>query len=163
MSLLAIGQDVGTLLKQRGETIGVGESSIGGLLSAALLSVPGASAYFVGGAVIYTYASRRRLFELGRDDVSGLAPMSVEMAAVFAKRARNTFGTTLGIAELGATGPTGTTYGHDAGTCVIGVDGPVSMTERITTGSNDREQNMWAFTRGAIALLTRAVQSANNS
>ena len=52
--LLPIAARIGERLKARSETISVAESSIGGLVSAALLSVPGASAYYIGGAVIYT-------------------------------------------------------------------------------------------------------------
>ena len=47
-------------LKERGDTIAVTESSTGGLISAALLSIPGASAYFVGGSVVYTLESRKK-------------------------------------------------------------------------------------------------------
>jgi len=58
---------VGEKLKARGETIAVAESSSGGLISAALLSVPGASAYYLGGAVVYTAKARMRLMEIPRE------------------------------------------------------------------------------------------------
>lgn len=155
-----IGHDLGQLLKDRGESVGVAESSTGGLVSATLLSVPGASRYYAGGAVVYTTNSRRRLFGLSREDVVGLEPLSVEIAAVFAARARETFDSTWGIAELGAAGPTGTGYGHPAGVCVVAVNGPVSMAEEFRTGSSVREDNMWEFTRKALDLLSRAIRSA---
>ncbi|HYI06553.1 MAG TPA: CinA family protein, partial [Reyranella sp.] len=50
-SLLPLAKKVGEKLKARKETVGVSESSAGGLISAVLLAVPGASAYFMGGAV----------------------------------------------------------------------------------------------------------------
>ena len=53
-ALVALAERVGERLKARGETIAIAESSAGGLISAALLAIPGASAYFVGGAVVYT-------------------------------------------------------------------------------------------------------------
>jgi nicotinamide-nucleotide amidase len=53
--------EVATRLKARGDTIAVAESSTGGMISAALLAVPGASAYFLGGAVVYTRTARRVL------------------------------------------------------------------------------------------------------
>ena len=52
--LMSLAAEVGEALKARGEKVAVAESSSGGLISAALLSVPGASAYYLGGAVVYT-------------------------------------------------------------------------------------------------------------
>ena len=57
-TLIPLAEKIAALLKQRGETIAVSESSTGGLISAALLAVPGASAYYVGGAVVYTFAAK---------------------------------------------------------------------------------------------------------
>src|SRR5688572_4413847 len=53
-TLIPLAEKIAARLQQRGETIAVSESSTGGLISAALLAVPGASAYFLGGAVVYT-------------------------------------------------------------------------------------------------------------
>ena len=110
---------VGELLKTRDETVAVAESSTGGLIAASLLSVPGASAYFLGGSVVYTLASRRELLEIRAADVEGLQPLSEAMVQRFARRARAQLGTTWGIAELGAAGPAGARYGHPAGTCLL--------------------------------------------
>lgn len=153
-----LGRDAGELLAARGEKVGVAESSTGGLISAALLAVPGASRYYEGGAVVYTYGSRRQLFNLRKSDVEGMSPLSTDIASVFARRARETFGCTWAIAELGASGPTGTSYGHDPGVCVVAVDGPVCLAERIETGSAEREANMWAFTEHALNVLVRALR-----
>ena len=159
-SLTHLGQRVGDLLKTSGHSIAVAESSTGGLLSASLLAVPGASAYFHGGTVIYTYQSRRLLFGLTRDDVRDLAPMSVEVGAVFARRVRERFGTTWSVCELGATGPSGTRYGHPAGTCIIAIDGPLTTQHALATGESDREANMWAFTRYALDRLADTIELA---
>lgn len=148
---------VGELLKSREETVAVAESSTGGLIAASLLSVPGASAYFLGGSVVYTLASRRELLEIKAADVEGLKPLSEPMVQRFARRARDQLRTTWGIAELGAAGPAGAVYGHPAGTCVLAIEGPVTLTMTVETGSSDREANMWAFTSNAISLLERAL------
>jgi len=144
---------IGELLKSRGETIAVAESSTGGLISASLLALPGASAYFQGGSVVYTLASRRELLRITAADVEGLHPLSEPMVRQFARHARLQLGTTWGLAELGAAGPTGTRYGHAAGTSVLAVDGPVTMSITVQTGSDDREANMWQFTARALTLL----------
>jgi PncC family amidohydrolase len=96
---------IGELLKTRGETVAVAESSTGGLVSASLLSVPGASAFFLGGRVVYTLVSRRELLEVTARDVEGLQPLSEPMVQRFARRAREQRGATWGVAELGAARP----------------------------------------------------------
>ena len=144
---------IGELLKSRGETIAVAESSTGGLISASLLALPGASAYFQGGSVVYTLASRRELLRIRAADVEGIEPLSEPMVRRFAQRAREQLGTTWGLAELGAAGPTGARYGHPAGTSVLAVDGIVTASITVQTGSDDREANMWAFTTSALMLL----------
>lgn len=144
-------------LKARGETVAVAESSTGGLISATLLAVPGASAWYLGGSVVYTLVSRRELIRITAADVDGLEPLSEPMVRRFAERARDQLGATWGVAELGAAGPTGARYGHPAGTSVIAVTGPVTLSTTLQTGSADREQNMWQFTRAAMVLLDRAL------
>jgi PncC family amidohydrolase len=150
---------IGELLKARGETVAVAESSTGGLIAASLLSVSGASAYFLGSSVVYTLVSRRELLKIRAADVEGLSPLSEPMVQRFASRVREQLDATWGIAELGAAGPSGARYGHPAGTCVLAVVGPVTLTTTVETGSNDREGNMWRFTGAAMNLLERALSS----
>lgn len=153
-------REIARLLLERGETVSVAESSSGGIISAALLSVPGASGYYRGGSVVYTLPSRRAFLDIPRDKVSGLEPLSEEMVQVFAHAAREKLDAAWGVAELGAAGPSGSRYGHPAGTSVIGVSGPVNMTSLVQTGSDDRSENMWAFAEAALALLLKSLQTA---
>ncbi len=148
---------IAVLLKRKGETVTVAESSTGGLLSAELLSVPGASAYYSGGSVIYTLPSRRALLGISREDVAGLEPLTEAMALAFARAAREKLPSTWAIAELGVAGPTGAAYGHPPGISVIGIDGPKQVTARIETGISDRVENMNRFTAHALALLESAL------
>lgn len=152
--------EIGSLLTERQETVSVAESSSGGLIAARLLAVPGASKYFLGGSVVYTLPSRRAYLDVKREDVEGLAPLSAEMAAVFARGAREKLAATWGIAELGAAGPTGSRYGHDAGTTAIGIDGPRSHALVSQTGDTDRDQNMWAFSEAALAAFLDVLKRA---
>ncbi|MAW43292.1 MAG: CinA family protein [Gammaproteobacteria bacterium TMED243] len=160
--LTQMAEEVAQLLRQRGETVVVAETSTGGLLSSALLAVPGASAYYKGGSVLYTYESRKILLGMTRADVEGLAPMSEAMVMAFANKARVQFDATWAIAELGIAGPTGVVYG-EAGSSVIGVSGPNPVSALLETGSTDREANMWLFAEHGLGLLHRALTEAEDS
>jgi len=149
---------LGALLKTRKETVAVAESSAGGLISAALLAVPGASAYYIGGEVIYTQAARRAILRVPDDAVVGVRSSSEPYALIKARAVREQLGTTWGLSETGATGPTGNRYGDAAGHACIAVAGPVERVITVETGQPDREANMWAFARAAIELLEAAVK-----
>jgi PncC family amidohydrolase len=151
--LTAMAGSLGALLKERKETVAVAESSAGGLISAALLAVPGASAYFLGGGVIYTQAARRALLRVPDESVTGIRSSTEAYALVKARAIRQLLGTTWGLAETGATGPTGNRYGDAAGHACIAVVGPVERAITLETGDADREKNMWVFARAALALL----------
>lgn len=140
-----------------GQSLAVAESSTAGLISAKLLAVPGASAYYAGGSVIYTLAARRELLGIHKQDVVGLEPLTEAMVLAFAKRARLQLGATWAIAELGVAGPAPAPYGHAAGTCVLAVDGPISLTTTVTTFDDNRERNMWHFAEQAITLMNKAL------
>jgi len=144
-------------LVARGETVAVSESSTGGLISAALLSIPGASAYFLGGGVIYTQAARRRLLGIPDDAVRGIRSSTEASALLNARTVREELGTTWGLGETGAAGPTGNRYGDAAGHSCIAVTGPIERSRTIETGRADREANMWVFTRAAFALLSECL------
>lgn len=134
-------------------TVSIAESSTGGLIAANLLSVSGASSYFKGGSVIYTRESRHAFLDLDLRKVKALKPLTEPMVAEFAHAARLKLDATWGIAELGAAGPTGTPYGHAAGTSVIGISGPVNATLTVETSIAEREENMHRFTEAALELF----------
>ncbi len=158
--LSAMASAVGARLKAQKETIAVAESSAGGLISAALLAVPGASAYFLGGGVIYTQAARRALLRVGDDAVTGIRSSSEPYALLKARVVRDLLGATWGLSETGATGPTGNRYGDAAGHACIAVTGPVERVITIETGQPDRVINMWRFAKAALDLLEACLASA---
>lgn len=153
--LFAIAGEIGTKLIARKETIAVAESSTGGLISAALLSVPGASAYFLGGAVVYTRDARRLLMEIPDAEMKGIRSASEPYAQLLAKQMRGRFATTWGLSETGATGPTGNRYGDAAGHCCMAISGPVEKVITLETASGDRQANMQAFAKTALQLLLK--------
>jgi len=153
-------REASEVLKARGETIAVAESTTGGLISARLLSMPGASAYFLGGTIIYTRQARKVFLDASAEKLKGAEPLSKEMAGFFARAVRGKLGATWGIAELGIAGPTGSAYGYGPGNSVIAVSGPVEDAVEINTGHNDRMRNMEEFTECACRLLRDVVSSA---
>ncbi len=156
--LLPKAERLGALLKARRETVGVSESSSGGLVSAALLSVPGASAYFQGGAVVYTQGARTALLAIAPEQMTGIRSASEPYALLLARTMRERLGTTWGVAETGAAGPDGNRYGDAPGHTCIAVSGPVERVATVETGHGGRAANMRAFALAALELLTGALE-----
>lgn len=148
-----LAEEIAALLIARGETVSIAESTTGGLVSSSLLSVAGASKYFLGGSVVYTRESRKAFLDIDKSKLEGLKPLTPEMALVFAEAARDKLNATWGISELGASGPSDSPYGHPAGSSVFAVAGPVSNSKLIQTGSNDRAINMQMFTQEVLKLF----------
>ena len=153
--LLPIAEDVAALLKQRKQTIAVAESSTGGLISAALLAVPGASAYFLGGAVVYTRLARDQLLDIPKVALAGMRSASEPYALLLARTAQVRFSASWGLAETGATGPGGNRYGDPAGHSCLAIAGVAEQTVTLETGSADRLANMHEFAAAALRLLHR--------
>jgi nicotinamide-nucleotide amidase len=158
--LLPRAEKLAALLKDRRETIVVAESSTGGLISAALLSVPGASAYFLGGAVVYTLRARRALLDIADAAVAGMRGASEPYALLMARTAREQFSASWSLAESGATGPTGNRYGDPAGHTCLAVAGAIERAITLETGNSDRVANMRAFAAAALDLLAECLAAA---
>src|SRR5579864_4914941 len=141
-SLMPLAERLAERLKAKEETVAVAESSSGGLISAALLAVPGASAYFLGGAVVYTAKARMALMGLPREAVAGMRSASEPYAVLLARTARENLGATWGLSETGAAGPTGNPYGDAAGHTCIALSGPIEHTITLETASPERVANM---------------------
>lgn len=150
-------ESVTTVLTQQRQTIAVAESSSGGLIAAALLSVAGASAYFVGAAVIYTQTARDQLIGIDDDAMQGCRSASEPYAQLLAKRIRQIHHSDWGLAETGAAGPTGNRYGDAAGHCCIAVSGPQNLSLTIETQATDRLANMQRFSEQALTALHTAL------
>jgi len=155
--LIAIAEQIAAKLVARKQTIAVAESSTGGLISASLLAVPGASAYFLGGAVVYARDARRLLVDISDEAMEGIRSASEPYAELLASRTRERFATTWALSETGATGPTGNRYGDAAGHSCMAVVGPISSVITLETGSADRQANMHAFAARALHLLLENV------
>jgi len=153
--LVGIAGEVAAKLIARKQTIAGAESSTGGLIAASLLAVPGASAYFLGGAVVYTRDARRILMDISDEAMQGIRSASEPYAKLLAEQVRRRFATDWGLSETGATGPTGNRYGDAAGHSCMAVAGSASSVITLETGSNDRQANMQEFAKTALRLLLK--------
>jgi PncC family amidohydrolase len=155
--LLPIAEKIAAALVARKETLAVAESSTGGLISAALLAVPGASAYFLGGAVVYTRQSRRLLLGIPDAALDGIRASTETYALLLARGVRDQFSSSWSLAETGATGPTGNRYGDAAGHSCLAVAGGAERAITLETGSADRQANMTAFAAKGLGLLLESL------
>jgi nicotinamide-nucleotide amidase len=162
-NLLPQADKIAASLKDRRETIAIAESSTGGLISSALLSVAGASVYFLGGAVVYTLKARRSLLDIQDEAVKGMRGASEPYALLLARTARERFASTWALSETGATGPTGNRYGDAPGHTCIAISGPVERAITIETGVSDRVANMRAFAAAALDLLAQSIAATPKS
>ena len=153
--LIGIAEQIAAKLVARKQTIAVAESSTGGLISASLLSVPGASAYFLGGAVVYTRTARGLLMDIPDEAMKGIRSASEPYAKLLAETARRRFATDWGLSETGATGPTGNRYGDAAGHSCMAVAGASTSVITLETGKSDRQANMHEFAKTALGLLLK--------
>ncbi len=151
--LVPIAEQIAARLIERHQTISVAESSTGGLISAALLAVPGASAYFLGGAVVYTREARRLLMDIPDGAMKGIRSASEPYAQLLASRIRERFSSDWGLSETGSAGPTGNRYGDAAGHSCMAIAGPEQSVRTLETGSADRPANMQVFAGAALKLL----------
>jgi PncC family amidohydrolase len=160
--LLPLAEKIAASLIARKETIAIAESSTGGLISAALLAVPGASAYYRGGGVIYTPRARAALVNITKEEMEAIGNRGATepYATLLANRARELLNTTWGLSETGATGPSGNRYGDAAGHSCMAVAGPRAVTITLETGSSDRIANMRAFSLRALELFAEVIDSA---
>jgi PncC family amidohydrolase len=155
--LVAIAEKIAARLVARKQTIAVAESSTGGLISASLLAVPGASAYFLGSAVVYTRDARRILAGIPDDAMKGIRSASEPYAKLLASQIRDRFSTDWGLSETGATGPAGNRYGDAAGHSCMAVAGPEPSVMTLETGSPDRLGNMHVFAATALNMLLQSL------
>jgi len=155
-----LANDIAERLIARGETVAVAEATAGGLVSAALLSVAGASKFYKGGGVVYTLASRTALAGADAKQYENYRGTTPEMLASLTESMRRRLDATWCIAESGLAGPTGGRFGATVGKVTIGVAGPVSRVEVFQTGLSDRIENMVEFATRSLRYLSDAIREA---
>ena len=157
--LLPLAERIAALLKQRKETVVVAETSAGGLISAALLALPGASEYFIGGGVLYSRRSILALKDTEEAMFEGLRGGTEAWALLMARSQRERCAATWGLGESGAAGPTGNRYGDPPGhSCLVVTGRGIERASTLRTGSSDRVANMYAFATAGLKLLAQVLE-----
>jgi nicotinamide-nucleotide amidase len=146
-------KDIAALLTGAHETVSVAESSAGGLISACLLSIAGASSFFVGSSVLYSYQIRKELVGMDRQEHKTYGGSTPELIQEMARRFRERIGTDWVIGEGGAAGPSKSPYGHNAGYTALAIAGPINRAKSIETGKSDRIENMSEFTTALLSFF----------
>ena len=169
-NLTSMSAAVGALLKERQQTVSVTESSCGGLISASLVAVPGCSAFYVGGATIYTRTAQYGLLHVAESAFEGIESSTEPYALMNSRNVRAALGTTWALSETGASGPTGGSHGNDPGHSCMAVVGPVERSITVETRESrsitvetrvaDREANMWMFAKAALELLEKCIRES---
>lgn len=160
--LQPMAENIARLLRERGETVAICETTAGGLVSAALLSIPGASRYYAGAAVTYTGVARSTFLEIELEDYPGVRSSSEPYAQIIASTIRERLGATWGIGETGAAGPGGNVYGDASGHTCIAISGPSEYVETLETGLEDREENMWLFTKRTLEVFESVLRGSSS-
>ena len=152
---------IAALLAAQGETLAVAETTAGGLISAMLTEVPGASRWFLGGATAYGVLAKSRWLGLDAASFGAGGAVSVDAARLMADAARTILGATWAVAETGIAGPqAGRRSTKPAGLAYIAIAGPHPLERELCTGLPGRSENQRAFATAALALLREALERA---
>ena len=151
---------VGGLLRRRGETLAVAESCTGGLVSHLITTVPGSSAYHLGGVVAYANAVKRGLLNVPESTLLTHGAVSAETAEAMAKGVRLTLSADWGLATTGIAGPDGGTDEKPVGTAFVACAHGQDCRVVPVRFSVDRIPNQNRFAQAALNLLRLALLKA---
>ncbi|KAI2824360.1 hypothetical protein CBS115989_771 [Aspergillus niger] len=154
-SLRPLIEEIFDLLRARKETISVAETASGGLISACLLSTPGASTIYKGGLTVYTLDSRIAYTGWTPQHWENYSGPTPEIVAGIAENVRGTLKSTYTVCESGTAGPTGgTTRNRTPGYVALAVSTPSgTVTREVETGTAEREKNMVLFAGEGLKLV----------
>ncbi|KAL8823958.1 MAG: hypothetical protein Q9191_005413 [Dirinaria sp. TL-2023a] len=153
--------EISSLLKQRKETVSIAETASGGLISASLLSTPGASAFYKGGLTLYTLESRVAFAGWTQEDIEKYKGPTPGVVAGLAENVRSKLGSTYTVCESGTAGPTGgSTRNRTPGYVALAVAAEQgTFTREVETArGGDREANMVAFATEGLQLLREVIK-----
>lgn len=143
-------------LRAAGWTVATAESLTGGLLGAALTSVPGSSAVYRGGVVAYATELKHTLLGVDAGLLATAGPVNAATAAQMAAGVRDRLGADCGVATTGVAGP-GPQDGHPAGEVHVAVAWPAGTATLAPRLTGDRDQVRAATVEAVLRLLTRSV------
>lgn len=158
--------EIAQILRSKNQTLAISEAACGGLLSAYLVSVPGASEFYIGGKLVYSVRQRLRLSGWSNEEISSYVGPSRQVALKLARTTKYELGSTFVLSETGFAGPTTDLHlqnsqnsGDGVGTVYFGVSGPNGeYTSSKSTGSSERSKNMTEFARMGLEFLLETLR-----
>lgn len=156
--LSALAERVAGLLGSRGLTLATAESCTGGLVGHVLTEIPGSSAWYVGGAIVYSDALKERLAGVPADLLRARGAVSAEVAEALAVGIRERLGTDLGISVTGIAGPSGATPTKPVGLVYVGAADGAGAVVRSHRWTGDRSANKRASAAAALECLLERLE-----
>ncbi len=148
-----LAQQLGQLLKARGQTVATAESCTGGLIGDRLTDVPGSSAYFLGGAIVYANSAKQRLLGVSQTTLQQHGAVSEAVAIEMAAGARRLFDADYALSATGVAGPDGGTPDKPVGLVYIGLAMREGAWARRHVWSGDRRDNKTQTVDAALTWL----------
>ncbi|KAG7661275.1 uncharacterized protein J8A68_005167 [[Candida] subhashii] len=176
-------QEIAEILRSRNQTLAISEAACGGLISAYIVSVPGASNFYIGGKLVYSLKQRLKLSGWSEEEISNYMGPSQQVALKLARTAKYELGSTYVLSETGYAGPSndlhisngdddkedtkGKTESDDksqsVGTVYIGLSGPDGeVSTWKNTGSVDRSKNMTEFAKLGLEFLLEQLRKVED-
>jgi PncC family amidohydrolase len=144
-------------LRRRKLTVASAESCTGGLLGAILTAHGGSSAYFRGGAVVYSNDAKEILADVAPQLIHSHGAVSSVVAGALARGARTRLDAKIGLGITGISGPGGATPGKPVGLTYVAVDSDKHSAVKKHLFSFDRAGNRLASVAAALDLLEDAI------
>ena len=148
-------QEIGSLLRQKGLTLGIVESATGGLISHLITNVPASSDYYRGSVTAYSNEAKIKVVGVKEDTINKYGAVSYQVAEEMAQGGRKILAVDICLADTGIAGPGGATSGKPPGLFYIGLSDRAGTDSRKHYFQGDREQNKQSAAETALAWLKK--------
>jgi nicotinamide-nucleotide amidase len=155
----SLAADLRAVLRSSGLTVGVAESSTGGMVGAAITDEPGSSAYFVGGVIAYSNELKESELGVPADMLRTFGAVSREVAEAMAEGARSRFGTGLAVGVTGIAGPDSDASSKPVGLTYVAVASRERTSSSEFRFTGDRQSNRRQATAEALRMLIAEARS----
>ena len=146
-------QEVGSLLRQKGLTLGIVESATGGLISHLITNVPGSSDYYKGSVTAYSNEAKIKVVGVKEATINKYGAVSYQVAEEMAQGGRKILAADICLADTGIAGPSGATPGKPVGLFYIGLSHQAGTYSQKHNFQGNREQNKHRAAEAALGWL----------
>jgi len=157
--MASLEQEIGSLLREKGLTLGVVESATGGLISHRITNVPGSSDYYKGSITAYSNEVKIKVVGVREEAISRYGAVSREVAEEMAEGGRKVLAVDVCLADTGIAGPGGDTPGKPVGLFYLGLAHQGGAYSRKHEFHGDRVQNKQSAAEAALSWLREYLAS----